>query len=87
MSGIIRILFHNWSRNLLLEADCGADITGSQILEGLTKAGFLDPGDGHCSHTLQLKRTQSPLAEHETLRQAGVQDGDTVVVLARPCCC
>jgi hypothetical protein len=62
------------------EAEIGPQTTGAQALDGLTRAGFIEPADKERAYVLQAQKSQKSLPLSQALVTQGIADGDIVAV-------
>lgn len=75
-----RVTFSDFTGAKHADVTLNLDLTADQVVERLKRAHFLpdDLGAGQI-YVLHLKRTNQQLAPNQTLRGAGVKDGDTMI--------
>ena len=61
-------------------AEVAADLRGNELVAGLSKAAYLPPEVTDAAWGMWLERTGAYLGWHETLMDAGVVDGDVIVI-------
>jgi len=62
------------------KAEVGAATTGTQAVDGLVKANFIEAPGGTRAYSLQHQKTGKSIPLSASLIASGVQDGDAVAV-------
>ena len=72
----VRVKFIDMHGGKTIEAEIRANYTVEQTIEKLVKNSFISPLQPGQEYVLMLKRETRRLLPTQTLREAGVQDGD-----------
>ncbi len=62
-------------------AELGPATTGTQAIDGLVKASFIEPPGGQKAYTLKNQKTGATIPLSESVVAAGIQAGDIVAVV------
>ena len=83
---IIKVHFRNASKsNSRLTAEISPECTGQDAIDGLLtgdaqRGPFLDPPANGKNYKLSIMRTEQEITPHMTFAQAGVMNGDEIMV-------
>ena len=79
-NGKITVKFLHPRDSREFEAEIGAGTTGSQAIDGLVKAAFIEAPGGARAYVLQHQKTGKSIPQSAALATAGVGDKDIVAV-------
>lgn len=78
--GMIKVTFKHPRSAEGFPVELGPETTGQEALDGLLAEKFLEPVAGNRAYVLQNQRTSKSIPLSATFADAGVKDGDTVMV-------